>query len=881
MRTVPTDTPRSFCSVLSYHGIYTICTQTNDIFYLYGIGFQGVERGVPMQNGRKRRYFKLFVIWMGILALSAVFVGSGFLFYCILTAPGISTLDAKPEGYRSSVLDDEGNIVLTLSGEGANRVYVTLGEVPKALQQAFVAIEDERFYEHHGVDPKGIARAFVRGIQSGGFSEGASTITQQLLKNNVFEGWTGETTFFDRLVRKVQEQYLAICLELHVTKDWILENYMNTVNLGGGNWGVETAAKYYFHKDVSALSLSESAVLAGITKNPTKYNPRLNQEANAERRNLVLSKMLELGFITKEEHDEALADNVYERIAAAQNEPLDNTEILTYFEDAMIYDVLADIMGAVGCSEEQAWDMIYRSGLTIYSTENSVLQQICEDEANNPDLYSTDAQVSMVILDTKTGFVKAMVGGRGPKTASLILNRATSEPRQPGSTIKIIGEYAAGLDEGKITLGTVFEDAPYTYSDGTEVQNADGSYGGRMTVRSAIVKSNNIVALKTFQKLGIDEVWEKLCSFGLTTLTDDDRVEALALGGLTNGVTNLELTAAYGAIARGGTYIHPIYYTKIVDHDGNVIVQKEARDHKVVSRDTAALLTNAMEDAMWSGTGTDAAFEGMDIAGKSGTSSNGADLWFVGFSPYLTCGVWGGYDDRSGQEESPYVKNVWRTVMQRAHESLEYKHLDSEEGFTKVVICKKCGKKAVSGLCDSTKQGDMTVTEFYVPGTEPQESCDCHVSVDVCDSSGKKANKYCPAKHKEVYLKSATPGTEEEAFVLPDYLKNGSCTEHKSSWSSFWGNGNSGNNSGNGSGSASGSGSGNGSGNGTGSSSGNGSGSGGTFSDWWDYLFGNNSGSEGGSGSSNSSGGSGSSGNSNSSGGNGYDEENGRNWNWW
>ena len=855
-----------------------------------------------MQSGRRRAIAKKIAITLGILTLGALLTGAGFLFYCMMTAPSITILDAKPEGYRSNVLDDEGNVVLTLSGEESNRVYVTLGEVPEFLQHAFVAIEDERFYEHHGVDPKGIMRAFVRGIQNGGFTEGASTITQQLLKNNVFAGWTGEATFYDRLVRKIQEQYLAICLEMRVTKDWILENYMNTINLGGGNWGVETAAKYYFHKDVTTLNLSECAVLAGITKNPTKYNPRINKEANAARRELVLSKMKELGFISEDEYNEALADDVYARIEQAENEPLDNTEILTYFEDAMIYDVLADIMASTGCSEEAAWNMIYRGGLTIHSTENSVLQQICEDEANNPDLYSTDAQVSIVIVDTENGQVKAMVGGRGQKTASLILNRATSEPRQPGSTIKIIGEYAAALDEGEITLGTIFDDAPYTYSDGTEVQNADGSYGGFTTVRSAIVKSSNIVALKTFQKLGIDAVWNELQNFGISTLTDDDRVEALALGGLTNGVTNLDLTAAYGTIARGGTYIRPVYYTKIVDHDGNVIVDKQAESRKVISESTAALLTNAMEDAIWSGTGADAAFEGMDIAGKSGTTTNGVDLWFVGYSPYLTCGVWGGYDDRSGQEESAYVKNVWKTVMSRAHESREYMHLSSEDGLKTVVICKKCGKVAIEGLCDSTQQGDMTVTEFYVPGTEPTEKCDCHVAVKVCDSSGLKANKYCHDTHREVYLKSATPGTQDEEYVLPEYLQSGECKEHKSAWSTFWGSGdsnggqnsgsgngntgsgnvNGGGNSGNGGSSGSNGGSGNGGNSGSGDNGSSGSDSGsdnsgsGSFSDWWDSLWGNNSDTAGSGGY-----GSGSNSGSDTDDNYAYDSENGRSWNWW
>ena len=818
-----------------------------------------------MPSERRYNIAKFTGIMLITVLLASLITGVSFILYCMITAPSISVLDARPQWYRSSVLDDEGRVVLTLSGEESNRVYVTLSDMPKDLQHAFVAIEDERFYDHHGIDPKGIMRAFVRGVTTGTFSEGASTITQQLLKNNVFEGWTSEVTFFDRLVRKIQEQYLAICLEMHVTKDWILENYLNTINLGGGNWGVDTAARYYFHKDVSALNLSECAVLAGITKNPTRYNPRLDREANENRRNLVLQHMLDQRYITEDDYNAAMADDVYTRINEATNEPVDNTEILTYFEDAMIYEVLKDLMAATGCSEDEAWNKIYRGGLSIYSTENSVLQQICEDEANNPDLYPTDAQVSIVLLDTESGQVKAMVGGRGQKTASLILNRATSTPRQPGSAIKIIGEYAAGLDQGEITLGTIFDDAPYAYSDGTEVQNADGSYGGRMTVRSAIIRSNNIVALKTFQQMGIDTVWNELNNFGISTLAEEDHVEALALGGMTNGVTNLDLTAAYGAIARGGTYIKPIYYTQIVDHDGKVLVDKQAESRKVISDSTAALLTNAMEDAIWSGTGADAAFEGMDIAGKSGTSTNGVDLWFVGYSPYLSCGVWGGYDDHSGQEESPYVKNVWKTVMSRAHESREYRHLKSEDGLTKVVICKKCGKVAVDGVCNATQQGDMTVTEFYVPGTEPTAKCDCHVAVDVCDSTGQKANSHCPSTHREVYLKEATPGTEDEQFLLPEHLAEGACTEHKSAWENFWGSGGSGsgngsgnnggndngwdsgngNNNGNDNGWDSGNGNNNGndngwdsgSGNDAGNQSGNDSGSGGGFSDWWDSLW--------------------------------------------
>ena len=458
----------------------------------------------------------ILVTLLAVIAAGAVFVA-----YCVVRAPSINVLDAKPHGYRSNVLDRDGNVVLTLSGEASNRVYVKLSEVPESLQEAVVAIEDERFYEHFGIDPKGIMRALYKGITEGNFSEGASTITQQLLKNNVFTDWMNETTFLDKVQRKIQEQYLAIALEMHVDKAWILENYLNTINLGGGNWGVETAAKYYFDKDVSELTLSESAVIAGITRNPTRYNPITNPEANAERRDYILDKMLELGFITQEERDEAAGDDVYARISEVSTNG-GSQEIMTYFEDAMIYSVLHDIMSATRCSEEKAWNLIYRGGLTICSTEDSRMQELAGEVINNPDYYTSDEQASLVLMDTETGQVRALIGGRGEKNANLLLNRATSMVRQPGSTIKVIGEYAAALDSGAMTLGTVIADSPCTYSDGTEVHNFDGAYKGNITVQTAIAQSRNIVALKCFNQIGMDPIWNMIGTvYGAHPLYED------------------------------------------------------------------------------------------------------------------------------------------------------------------------------------------------------------------------------------------------------------------------------------------------------------------------------------------------------------------------
>ena len=725
-----------------------------------------------------RRLGKALLWGAGILCvLLACFLG-----YILATAPDLDRVDVSPQGYRTTVLDDGGETILTLMGEASNRVYVTIDQIPKDLQNAVVAIEDQRFYRHHGVDLRGVARAVYRNLSAGRLSEGASTLTQQLIKNNVFTDWTQEKTALDKITRKLQEQYLALQLERRESKDWILENYLNTINLGSGTWGVQTAAMRYFGKDVSDLTLSECAVLAGVIKSPSGYSPLKNPEASRERQLLVLGKMLEQGMISREEHDQAAADDVYGRIAR-DNTALE-TEVQSYFEDALVWQVVEDLETGLGCTEEEAWRLLYRGGLTIRSTQDSHLQTICETEINREEWYSSDAQATVVLMDPATGQVKALVGGRGEKTGSLTLNRAISSVRQPGSTIKVVGEYAAALDRGTATLGTVYDDAPHTYSDGTAIRNASGTYGGRTTLRQGIVKSLNVLALKCFQEMGTDTVYDRLKQFGFDHLTEADKVEALALGGTHGGVTNLEMTAAYSAIANGGTYREPVYYTEILDREGNVLLEKTPESHTAVRSSTAALLTDAMAEVMTRGTGVQAAFSGMALAGKSGTTTELRDLWFVGYSPYYACGVWGGYDDFSAQSSGAYVKKLWRSIMEQAHQGLADQGFSGTRDLEQRTICVKCGKLAVEDLCEDTVQGNMTRTEYYAPGTVPEESCDCHVAVSVCRRSGQAAGTYCPDREVEtaVYLTEGTAGTADESAVAPETAGE-TCQVHRSWWS--------------------------------------------------------------------------------------------------
>lgn len=727
------------------------------------------------------RIVKPVLICCGVMLLILIGVLAAFVWKQIQQAPDISEIDATPDGYLSTILDKDENVMNTLYVTESNRIYVGLENIPQELQEAFIAIEDARFYSHKGIDIKGILRAVGQGIAKGSFSQGASTITQQLLKNNVFTDWMEEETFYDRVCRKVQEQYLAICLEQNYSKEWILENYLNTINLGGGTRGVQVAAQYYFSKDVSELSLAECALLAGITKNPTAYNPINHPDKSLDRQHLVLKAMLEEGYISQEEYDMAYAEDVIAALITDSEER--GTKIFSWFEDSLLEQLIEDLMVEYNYNEEEAWDMIYSGGLTIYSTQDTRLQEICETEATRSEWYTDEQEISVVVTDVSTGAVAAIIGGSEEKTASLTYNRATDAIRQPGSTIKIIGEYAAAIDTGVVSLGTAINDEPYTYLDGTPLSNSTGTYKGMTTVREAIASSGNIVALKTFQMVGESKVYEYLQKFGITTLTQEDRNEALSIGGTYNGVTNLEMTAAYNAIANSGRYTEPYYYTKVVDRRGNIILQHQTDYEQIIGEDTAELLTDAMEDVIAYGTGTEAAVSGLTLAGKSGTTNENRDVWFVGFSSYYTCGIWGGYDNNSAQTSGSYVKQIWKSVMNQAHLEKENMPITDTSKLTSVTICTKCGNLAIDGTCDDTVQGDMTREEYYMTGTEPKKMCDCHIRVTICQESEMEAGDYCPEEMllEKVYLKTGTEGTEDSAYVLPESMKN-TCDIHTHFW---------------------------------------------------------------------------------------------------
>lgn len=804
---------------------------------------KGIRKKQRKLNSKSTKFWKMFLLTFMKAFLACILaviviggcMGIGMFKGILASAPDISSLDVVPSGYATVVYDANGKQITKLISENSNRSYVSRDLIPQDLADAFVAVEDQRFYEHNGIDIKGIARAGVKAIKEQNLSEGASTITQQLLKNNVFENWTNETKI-QSIKRKIQEQYLALALEKQYTeklgkqeaKETILELYMNSINLGQGTLGVQAASMRYFNKPVSQLTLSECAVIAAITQNPSKYNPISHPDYNAERRQKVLEDMEEQGYITEGEKETALADNVYNRIASV-NEVTSVQTVNSYFVDALTEQVIEALKEEKGYNETQAYNLLYSGGLSIYTTQDPAIQEICDDVFGNEENYPSNVkwylnyeltvkkydgtlenhstemlksyfknsnpnfnlifssqddayaaieeyqaavmsagdtvygenvtltpqpQVSITVMDQHTGYVVAMVGGRGTKTASRTLNRATNTTRQPGSTFKVVSTYAPALDSAGLTLATVQNDAPYNYADGRPVSNWYGNnYKGLCSIRYGIEQSLNIVAVKTLTQITPQLGFDYLENFGFTTLVDSretesgvlsDITQALALGGLTDGVTNMELNAAYAAIANNGTYNKPTLFTKIVDHDGNVIIDHTTpENHQVIKETTAFLLTDAMTDVVTKGTGASVNFNSnMAIAGKTGTTSNYVDVWFAGYTPYYTATTWAGFDNNvhlSTSQEKNLAKTLWRTVMSRIHENLENKNFEKPEDIVTATVCSKSGLLPIAGVCAGT-----LTTEYFAKGSVPTDTCNVHYQGQVCSATGKAALPTCP-----------------------------------------------------------------------------------------------------------------------------------------
>lgn len=817
------------------------------------------------RNRRKLNISVFKTILVLFLAFVVIGIGAGFgaLKGILDDTPNINADALIPKGYKTTLVYQNGKEITTLANSSSNREYVYYDSIPQDLVNAFVAIEDRRFWEHNGIDVQGIARAFIKGLKSRDFDEGASTLTQQLIKNNVFNVGLDETTFLDRLERKVQEQYLAVDMEKKIDKKSIVEYYLNTIYLGQGCYGVETAAQTYFGKELSQLTVSECAVLAAIPQNPTKFDPLVYPDDNKSRRIQVLKYMLDLEYITQAQYDEAINDNVYKRIASVskKEQKQQKAEVNSYYTDEVINQLQSDLV-AKGYSEDEAEAMIWSGGLKVIVCQDPEIQEIADSVVNNADYwpepvyqlnyaltladketkvqtnysvenleswfaeqqgydysaryYSEDEaraaadefrdamvaetgdevfmetfklviqpQVSFTLMDQNTGQVKALVGGRGEKTENRSFNRATEATRQPGSCFKIVATYLPALEACGMSLATVYDDAPYYYENGNQVFNWYGGYWGPKTIRYAIMESMNIIAVKCITDVTPQLAYDYLLKLGFTTLverkTDSDGLilsdinQSLALGGLTNGITNLEITAAYATIANGGNYIKPVFYSEVYDHEGNLLIDnREPEKTRVISEQTAWLLTNAMHDVVTGGTGSGAnSYTGMYTAGKTGTTSGDFDNWFCGYNPYYTASIWLGNDENITYSPGSIKCYMWRDIMDQV---IEKKGLDTSaifempDGIVQATVCSD------TGLLPSN--GCPTVTDYFDASKIPTKYCPGVKKVVVCNESHMLANKECPETTTFIYKLNDDGEYVLEGYTWDESLLKEHCNIH-------------------------------------------------------------------------------------------------------
>lgn len=758
-----------------------------------------VRNMTPQQKNNWRKAGRI----IGTLLL--VFVVTLTIFSGIFMAYINSTMRGKVEVYLDefetkvstelySQDPDTGEWVMyqTLYLNSENRIWTDLEDIPKYLQKAAIAIEDKRFEKHHGVDWKGTTRAIVYTL-FGKNVQGGSTITQQLVKNV-----TGDNEV--TVKRKITEIYRALELEKRYEKDEILEAYLNEVFFGQSCYGVVTASRMYFNKDVSDLTLAECASLMGITNNPSMYDPTLSswtRENNRERQLTILGAMLEQEKISQEEYDEAKAEDIvfsngftisgkYVGSDGTATEPepeeppTDDTDSpadeeeptikgrYSWFTEAMIGDVADALVEKYGITDkvrdngttytayEQAWDMVHGKGYKIYTTQNpkyqKIAEDVCYDLSNIPytSSYTNSAgeqvedqlQIALTIVDPTNGYVVAMIGGAGEKQADRVWNWAVNA-RQCGSAIKPLSTYAPALDDGTINGASVIDDYPMLLNGDVWPRNDNWRYQGLMPLHLALRQSLNTCAVRTNLAYGVDRSYEFLVNklgFENLTYTDSQQVGNMALGGFEKGVTTEEMAAGFATFVNEGVYTKPRTFVRVEDANGNVILENEAQSTVAMKNTTAALMNSLLQEASLQGTGYQAQFPGMHIAGKTGSTNSNKDRYFAGYTPYYSCAVWAGYEhnQRIVASGNPCAV-IFQKVMKAIHEDLPDKDFFSCAGLTSVAVCADSGMLA-SENCALDVRGSRVYTALVAADNAPTSVCTMHTApsytVNMADSDG-------------------------------------------------------------------------------------------------------------------------------------------------
>ena len=728
------------------------------------------------------KIFRVFLFVMIALFVVGTGIVLGVVSGIIDETKNIELEDLELTKLTTTVLDKNGKTLTTLAYE--NRIVADYKDFPQHFVDAVTSIEDERFFTHKGVDVKRTAGAIFTYIIHGGESSfGGSTITQQLVKNTMEDD---STTW----QRKVREWYRALTLEKKLSKEQIFTSYVNKIYMGDGAYGAEVAAQNYFGKSIKDVNIPEAAVLAAIIQSPEAYNPYSGDKQKAaliERQKLVLSQMLKLGKITQEQYDEA----INYKLEFKKKENTDENKVQSYFVDALIEQVIDDLVEEQGISRGDAITKIYSAGYTIYSTEDPKVQKAIDDAYSGDWLFyynndGTFMQGASVVIENTTGNVVGLIGGADTKKGDRVLNRATAVPRQPGSTMKPLGAYGPSFELGTVYPAKGLDDCQLV-EDPTPFKNYYNGYNGYVTARQAINQSMNLPALRACRTVGVDYAYNFAKNCGLTHLDakDDKNLSSLALGGLTHGATPLDMASAYATIANGGVHIEPKLYTKVVDKNGKEVLINNNEAKRVMKETTAYMLTNCLRTVVTSGTGAGTIDAGsMPVVGKTGNTNEDLDQWFVGFTPYYTIACWNGYDqaDENGNplpaKSIGYRRNVgaypytsmvtFRDIARKISEGQTYKDFVQPSGIITAAVCRDSGLVATDA-CRKDPRGDRTITDIFATGSVPTATCTVHKIAKVCKVTGKLATEFCPTQEKSFITRDYNPTIKpaDWGYMLP------------------------------------------------------------------------------------------------------------------
>ena len=761
---------------------------------------QSKKKGNPTKVWKKILLgFVFFTLLIGIAL-------AGVSFAIVKTAPPLDINALLSLNEDSTLYDNKGEFMDYVPTE-QKRSIISINDMSQNLKDAFVSIEDERFFSHNGLDYRRVLGAVYIDIknkitrQSG--LHGASTITQQLLKNTLL---TNEVT----LKRKIQEMYMALKLEKTLTKEQILEAYLNTIHLGGRANGVEAAAKQYFNKSAKDLNLVESAYIAGVTQNPARFYPfspsaKKDPSPYINKTKLVLGKMKELNKISEEEYNNTIAD--IEANGIKFNPPKQNADKLNFewFSRPVMTQVKKDLKTQYGYTDKEVDRMLNYGGLKIYTTMDRNLQNYAQHEVIDKASSLTSIngkkddktnliqpQVSAAVMDYSTGQVKTIIGGRGDQPALSFNRGASNKYLKPlGSAVKPLTVYAPLIDSKIGTAATVLEDSPLSDAVSKkyaryEVKNYDtNDFKGYLTIREGLQRSQNTIAVKAEDMIGLSTGSAYGEKFGLIINKDSkESIASLALGEFNNSYKDLDggnplmVSAAYGTFGNEGKYIDPMLYTEVQDRNGKVILDGKPKEKQLISKEASYIMYDLLKGVVTPpGTGGRAKWGSMPVAGKTGTSSDNKNLWFAGLSPYYSGAVWIGDDlSRPIKGSSGDAAAIWSKIMAKAHEGLPYKDLSEPSSLVRVDVCKDSGKLATN-LCSRDPRGGRVYSEMFIDGTQPTSLCDTHVEAKINKSNGKLANGNTPKDliESRVFItRNYKPSVtlQDQKYVLPTEQDN-------------------------------------------------------------------------------------------------------------